>query len=113
MYMILCVIDQPEHLTPVLQAWQRNGLSGVTILESSGLHRLSQHTHVPMRYTFGDAEQERGNNTLLAVVDKEETIQRCLEITETIVGDFNGPNTGIFVAWPLGFAKGVMGKHPQ
>jgi len=111
MFLILCVIDQPDHLNAVLQAWQQNGIRGVTILESTGLHRLSEQPHVPMRYAFGNISAERGNFTLFTVVETEATIQRCLELTEAVVGDFNGPNTGIFIAWPLGFAKGVTGKQ--
>ncbi len=110
MYMVLCVIDQTEHLTPLLTAWRQNGITGVTILESTGLHRLIQQPLIPMRYALGKASAERGNVTLFTVVDKEETVQRCLEIAESVIGDFNAPNTGIFAAWPLGFAKGVTGK---
>jgi hypothetical protein len=69
--------------------------------------------HIPMRYAFGSTSPERGNITVFTVVDKEETIQRCLEITESVIGDFNGPNTGVFVAWPLGFTKGTNVKHPR
>lgn len=79
MNMILCVIDQPDQLNPVLQAWQQNGIKGVTILESMGLHRLQGQIHIPMRYLFGSSSTERGNITLFTVVDQEETIQRCLE----------------------------------
>ncbi|RPJ51315.1 MAG: hypothetical protein EHM21_02975 [Chloroflexi bacterium] len=113
MYMILCVIDQPDHVNAVLNEWQRNGITGVTIVESTGLHRLGVQPHIPMRYVFGSTSTERGNMTLFTVVEKEETIQRCLEITEGITGDFSLPNTGIFIAWPLGFAKGVTGKQPR
>lgn len=111
MFMILCVIDQPEHLNSVLQAWRKGGITGVTLLESTGLHRLSQQSHVPMRYAFGSASSERGNITLFTVVEDETLIQRCLEITEAIVGDFNEPNTGVFVSWPVGLCKGVNSKH--
>ncbi|MBE0695926.1 MAG: hypothetical protein IH586_03295 [Anaerolineaceae bacterium] len=111
MYMILCVIDQPDQLGHLLKAWQENGISGVTILESTGMHRLSEQPRIPMRYAFNVPNSERGNITLIMVVEKEETIQHCLEITEGIIGDFNGPNTGIFISWPLGFAKGVVGKQ--
>jgi len=81
MYMILCVIDKPDHLNAVLQEWQQNGITGVTILESTGLHRLAEQPHIPMRYVFGSTSSERGNITLFAVVENEEIIQRCLEIT--------------------------------
>lgn len=107
MYIILCVIDQPEQLRPVLLAWQQQGITGVTILESTGIHRLSEQPHIPMRYAFGSASSERGNITLFTIVETEEAIQRCLQATEELVGDLDGPNTGIFAAWPLGFTKGV------
>ncbi len=113
MYMIVCVLDQPEHLNQVLAAWRQEGIRGVTILESTGLHRLTEQAHVPMRYAYGNPHAERGTLTIFTVVEQEETIQRCLALTEAVVGDFNGPNTGIFVAWPLGFAKGVTGKQPH
>lgn len=113
MYMIVCVIDQPEHLNPVLAAWRANGISGVTILESTGLHRLAELPHVPMRYAFGSASAERGNITIFTVVENEEMIQQCLELTESVIGDLSNANTGIFVSWPLGFTKGVTGKKPH
>jgi hypothetical protein len=113
MFIILCVIDQPEKLNDVLHAWRQDGITGVTILESTGLHRLSQQAHVPMRYAFGSANSERGNLTLFTIVEDEATIQRCLALTEAVVGDFNGPNTGIFVSWPVTFSKGVNNNHTE
>ena len=111
MFVILCVIDQTEHLDAVLQAWVGLGITGVTILESTGLHRLTEQPHIPMRYAFGNTSSERGNFTLYSVVESEGLIQRCLEATEAVVGDFGAPNTGIFIAWPLAFAKGIIGKQ--
>lgn len=113
MYMILCVVDQVDQLNTVLDAWRNNGIRGVTIVESTGLHRHIAKLHIPMRYTFGSASAERGNVTLLTVVETEEMARRCLEITESITGDFDDPNTGIFVAWPVGFAKGVNREQPE
>ena len=113
MYMILCVIDQPDQLDALLAAWHKNGISGVTIVESTGLHRLIEQRRIPMRYAIGGTETERGNVTVYTVVEDEAMIQRCLEVAESVIGDFNGPNTGIFTAWPLSFAKGVTGKRTQ
>lgn len=107
MFVVMCVIDQPEDLKPVLKIWQQNGIRGVTIIESTGLHRFSRQPHIPMRYAYSGGTSEWGNYTLLTVVESEEDIQRCLRLAEEVVGDFNGPNTGIFVSWPVGFAKGV------
>jgi hypothetical protein len=110
MYMILCVIDQPDRLNRVLQAWHDIGIRGVTILESTGLHRLRKLHRIPMRYAVPEAGEERGNFTIFTIVEQEATIQSCLNATESVVGDFDEPDTGIFIALPLSFSKGVTGK---
>jgi nitrogen regulatory protein PII len=113
MFMILCVVDDPEKLSDVLDAWQAIGVNGVTILESSGLHRHHQIPWIPMRYGFTAAGADRSNVTLISVVEQDAMIQRCLEATEEVLGDLDGPNTGIFVAVPVAMAKGTSGKKQQ
>lgn len=107
MFMILCVIDDPHKVNSVMKAWRTAGVSGVTIVESTGLHRTQKAPRIPMRYLIDREEWERGNITLLAVVDDEAMIQRCLEAAESVVGDFDSPNSGVFTAWPLTFTKGT------
>jgi hypothetical protein len=111
MYIILCVIDDTGKLDAVLDAWRNAGILGMTILESTGLYRLRPIPPIPMRYAFGDPSAEQGNFTIFAVVSEEAYIQRGLAATESVVGDLSGPNTGIFIAWPLVFAKGFDGKN--
>jgi len=113
MFALLCVIDQVDHLDAVLAAWKRAGIRGVTVIESTGMFRVIQAASIPMRYSFGASKQESGNLTLFAVVNNEELIQACLVATENVVGDFNQPNTGIFVSWPLGFSKGANKQNNQ
>lgn len=113
MYMVLFVLDDPEHLDAVLSAWSAKGLTGVTIIESTGLHRRQKRKRIPMRYTYGDYVEEEGHYTLLAIVDSQETVQTCLEEAERTVGDLCNPNTGVFAAWPLSLVKGVCKTPPQ
>lgn len=94
---IFCVIDQTKHLNAVLQAWKGLGITGVTIIESTGLHRHTEQPHIPMRYALSSTSSERGNITLFSVVESEGLIQRCLVATEAVVGDFGGPNSRINV----------------
>lgn len=107
MFMILCVVDDPHKATNVIKAWQKAGVPGTTIIESTGLHRVRKAQRIPMPYLLSGEESERGNITLLATVEDEAMIQRCLETAEIVVGDFNNANSGIFTAWPLTFSKGV------
>ncbi len=48
MYMLMFVLDDPGRLDPVLEAWEQVGIRGVTIIESTGIHRRRQI--LPMRY---------------------------------------------------------------
>lgn len=107
MYMVLFVLHDPSHLDQILDSLSKVGVSGVTIIESSGLHR-HQVKRVPMRYTFGSQSlMEEGNTTIFTIVPYETNVKACLDTIEQIVGDLSEPNTGIFCAWPLGITKGI------
>ena len=107
MFMVMLVLDDPDQLDGLMEAWRKVGIGGATTLESTGIHRR-QRKLIPMRYLFQTAgAHEEGHFTLLAIVNNEQVIQRCLEATEALVGDLDQPNTGIFAAWPLSVVKGL------
>ncbi len=107
MYMIMFVLDQASYLDEILDAWSDIGVTGATIVESTGLYRRSQK-RIPMRYTYGDTPmQEKGNITLFVMVGDEALVHTCLFKVEEIVGDLNQPNSGVFTAWPVAINKGI------
>jgi hypothetical protein len=105
MHMIFFVLDNPEKLIDILTAWENVGITGVTILESTGMHRVTRKAF-PMRYLPAFYGNEESHQTLIAIVQDESCITACLLATESIVGDLNSPDTGIFAAWPLNVVKG-------
>jgi nitrogen regulatory protein PII len=110
MYMILFVLDDPDQLMEVLDAWQAAGIRGATILESTGINRINR-LKLPMRYAyFNQSIVEEGHLTLISIVPDETTVQKCLEATESVTGDLDLPNTGVFAAWQLATVKGVPGE---
>jgi hypothetical protein len=111
MYMILFVLDDPDRLDEVLDAWGKAGISGVTVVESTGIHRLRRQLP-PMRYVFQQSSMvEEGHYTLISIVPGEAAVQACLQATESLIGNLFQPNTGVFAAWPLSLVKGV--PHPD
>jgi hypothetical protein len=107
MFMIMFVLDNPAQLDAVLDTWEKAGIRGVTLVESSGIHRRRKML-LPMRYVFqtsGDVEES--HFTLFAIVDTEAVVQACLQATEQLVGNLDDPNTGVFAAWPLAVVKGL------
>ena len=114
MHMIMLVLDDPNRLDEVVEAWQSAGVSGATILESMGAYRR-QSGRVHGRYLFGlpglADSATRSQYTLFAIVPDQRTAERCLDATEEVVGDLGEPNTGVFAAWELSLAKGVPAER--
>ncbi len=112
MYMIYFVLDNPDLLDELLDAWYKAGIQGVTINESTGFYRR-QRISVPMRYVFpSSGREERGHYTLTAIVDRRELVECAIEATEGLIGDLDQPHTGVLAAWPLEFVRGVPGTRP-
>lgn len=107
MYMIMFVLDDPGQLDALLETWEKAGIRGATIIESTGIHRRRKMI-LPMRYVFqATGNVEESHYTLFAIVETDAHIQACLQATEQLVGDLDKPNTGIFAAWPLAVVKGL------
>lgn len=107
MFMVLLVLDNPDQLEAVLQAWDQAGIRGATIIESTGINRHLKRL-IPMRYLFqAQGGEEEGHLTLLAIVESQAQVEACLHATESVTGDLDGPNTGVFAAWPLTTVKGL------
>jgi hypothetical protein len=113
MYVVMFVLDDVNRLDAVLAAYRAVGVGSVTIAETTGAYRRLAHSgRVPTRYTLGGLAVggEKGNCTLWAIVADEQTAHRCLAATEDVVGDLDGPATGVFAAWPVTFTKGVLSQ---
>lgn len=117
MYAILFVLDDPNLLDDLLTAWEKVGIRGVTIIESTGWQRRRlQNRLLGARFDFASlsgAGRMENHITLFVVVENRGIVQQCLKVTETIVGDLDLPNTGILTAWPLEVVKGLPNNNPE
>lgn len=111
MYMVLFVLDDPNRLDEVLDACEALGVTGMTIIESTGINRHRIARQVGTAFMAGInrlvGSEEEGHLTLLTIVQGETMAQACLAAVEKVVGDLEGPNTGVLAAWPLSIVKGV------
>lgn len=107
MYLILFVLHDTNNLEAVLNAWDEAGVSGVTILPSTGLGRLRQSTalrdDIPLIPRLEDilCHEEQLNRTIFTMVEDDETVNRVVRATENIIGNLNKPNTGILAVLPI------------
>ncbi len=88
MFMVMLVIDDPGHLDAVLEAWVASGVTGVNILERTGLaRRAAGASHLGIRFGFENLARctEECHATLLAVVPDETGIASLMAETTELV----------------------------
>jgi nitrogen regulatory protein PII len=110
MYMIYFILHDSAHLDDVLEAWQDIGVTGVTLMESTGAYRRAQVSNLGARFLFArprmvDAEQ--ASHTLVTIVPNADVVQQCITAVEGVVGNLDNPNTGVLAAWELDIVRGV------
>jgi nitrogen regulatory protein P-II 1 len=116
MLQLWLVLDNPALLNDVLAAWTEVGVRGITILESTGVHRVRSRASsqdVPFMLGFSRLlrTDQVGHNTLFAVVPTMEIVEQLVAATEKIVGDLSQPHTGVLFAVPVTAAWGLP-KQP-
>lgn len=111
MYMIMFVMDDPNRLDEVLDAWEKAGISGATIIESTGINRWWRARLVGTTLMAGINRlmhsDEKSHYTLFAIVPDEAMVEKSLAAAESVVGDLNNPDTGVLAAWHVPVVKGV------
>jgi nitrogen regulatory protein PII len=117
MYMILFVLNNPDRLEEVLTAWEQAGVSGVTVLPSTGLGRIRQkeglRDDVPLIPALEDFYHHESdiNHTLFTLVESEDLVQKVLRATEQVVGDLNQPGNGIMAVLPTLSIYGLIKRN--
>ncbi len=111
MYIVLFVLDNPGYLDAVLDAWDTIGVSGATIIESTGINRRKRAALVGSGLMAGInrlmSSDVENHYTLFVIVPDIEMASACLQAAEGVVGSLDEPNTGVLAAWPLTLVKGV------
>ncbi|MEZ4592703.1 MAG: hypothetical protein R3D55_16385 [Chloroflexota bacterium] len=114
MYMLIMVLDDPSHLSDVLNAWDQAGVGGVTIIESTGINRVLKRHSADMAFVgfsqmFGSGRV--GHNTLFTVIDDLELAETAVAATEAVLGDLTEPDKGIIFALPVAKTWGLTLKR--
>jgi hypothetical protein len=113
--LIVAVMPNIDRCQDVLETWERLGVTGITILESAGLHSLKQmrgrRDDLPLmpslRHILG--AEEYHHRTAFVVVDDSFDLQELLRATEQAAcGDFNAPDSGLIFVLPVTFALGLQ-----
>jgi len=112
MYLILFVLDNPDKLEELLNAWEEAGTGGATVLVSTGMRRLSDggfRDDIPLMPGLDDFYKrvEDYHRTLFTIVQDDAVLEKVVAATRSVVGDLNQPNTGILVVLPTAQVYGL------
>ena len=114
---VVAVLPSLETSQVVLSAWEAFGVTGITILESIGLHKLrqlrAQRDDVPLFPSLRHLleEEEYHHRTIFVVVDDAFDLEGLIGVTEKAVGgNFNAPNSGLLFVMPV---TRVLGLRPH
>lgn len=121
MHMMMLVLNDPEKLDALLDAWHEMGLRGATVIESTGIYRRRPQL-MGARYAFGfppvSSMGERGHYTIFAIVADADMVARYHKAAVDVVGNLDEPNTGVMASWRLEQVWGErqqfgQGSHPE
>ena len=117
MHLIMFVLHDPDKLSELLLSWEDAGVSGVTVIPSTGIGRLRAsdmlREDLPLMPSLEDILEapERYNRTLFTLVEGETMIDRVVEATERVIGDLDEPNTGILTVIPVSRVYGLQRRE--
>lgn len=107
MSLVLFVLHDPEKLPELLDAWKEAGVSGATVLFSTGMGRLAQSPalldDLPIMPSLNDflPRVEHFGRTVFSMIDDEKVVGRVIQATERVVGDLNEPDRGLLMVLPV------------
>lgn len=117
-YLVVLIVDNLDHFQPVLDAWEAEGVTGVTILESSGIGRARRaglrRGDYPLMLSLRDILQskEYHHRMLLSVVDSETKVEGLARAAEAVMGDLNQADTGLMFVVELYKVYGLQKPAP-
>ncbi len=119
MYLVLYVLDDLKLFDQVVDAWEKTGVTGITVLPSTGLGRLRNHAVIredlPLFPSISDFFEhiENSNRTLFTIVKTEKEADKLIDATLEIVGDLDQPSTGILAVFPASKVLGLSKSRPK
>lgn len=112
-HMVVLVLDDIDKLTDIFDAWQELGIAGITVTNSTGMHRLNRRFGrddlplMPSLKSLFEMEDDVMHRMVFAVLPENVDYEDVLDATEQVLGDLNRPRTGICFVVPVVAARGL------
>ena len=113
MKLVLFILHDPEKLEKLLEAWKEAGVSGATVLFSTGMGRIQQSValrdDLPLMPSLEDflPKFERLSRTIFTMIKNEAIVPRVIAATEKVVGSLDEPDRGLLMVLPVSRVYGL------
>lgn len=109
--MIVVVLTDATLLEPLMEAWIDAGAHGVTVIDSTGMARLSggwTRDDTPLFPSLRDLlEQADPDHRTLFTVADDAAIDGLVAAAQRVVGDFDAADSGLLFTVPVGRVLGL------
>lgn len=116
MYVLVLVLEQLDKLPEILKNLIRIGLTGTTVLESTGMGRLLAEwkIEVPILQEIQTIveDKSRVNKTLFTVIEDDDKLQEAIAAIKEVTGNLDEHGKGILFAFPITYAEGINKQFP-
>lgn len=112
-HMVVLVLDDIDKLTDIFDAWRNLGITGVTVANSTGMHRLKRQFGrddlplMPSLRSLFEMEEDIMHRMVFAVLPSGIDYEDVLDATEQVLGDLNEPETGVCFVVPVIAVRGL------
>ena len=119
MKLILFVLHDPEKLRELLDAWTEAGISGATVLYSTGLGRLNQagtlRDDLPLMPSLEDflPKVEHLSRTIFSMIDDEAVVNAAEDVAEARNPVVAPRSSGGICGTRSGHRSGVARRRPE
>ncbi|MDX1601287.1 MAG: P-II family nitrogen regulator [Anaerolineales bacterium] len=114
--LVMLVIHDPGKVDSVIDAWLKAGVTGMTLLDSSGLAQQEQERNlrddVPLLPSVRTLLRgmETRSRTLFSLVDEDFDVDTLVGNTEEVLGSLDNDGNGILFVVPVSRVEGLQSR---
>ena len=113
--LLIVILNDLNHLPPLLEAWKKVGIPGVTIMPSMGGYQAQNHLkRGGLGNLLGIVDQVTADQrTLYSLFDDPHLLELAIPDADRVVKGFDSPNSGIMFTLPVTQALGLQKWMPS
>ncbi|NLG89606.1 MAG: hypothetical protein GX494_10445 [Clostridiaceae bacterium] len=110
MQLLVLVLNQVEKLDDLLKGFMNNGITGATIINSTGMIK-ELASHMEYQPIFGsfliNINSDRKESKTIFIVLNDKQVETARNVIHEVIGDLSKPDTAVLFTLPVSFSEGI------